>query len=75
MKFENINDVCEYIEDHSINIVEELPSCDFCYNLIDSHDGVVEYCTIEDPDGGYDLIFCCEDHMNEYFKRMIKEYK
>ncbi len=73
MQFKNMDDVYDYIEDHSVNIVEELPSCDFCYDLIDSHDGTIQYCIIKEPNGGNELIFCCEEHMNNYFEQLIEK--
>lgn len=70
MKFKDFNEVREFIEMNSRVVTEELPYCSFCDNVIDSYDGIVEYCELETEEGFE--VFCCEGHMERYLEKYMK---
>ena len=70
MKFKDFDEVQEYIEMNSRAVTRELPYCAFCDNVIDSYDGVVEYCELETEEGFE--VFCCEGHMERYLEKYIE---
>lgn len=70
MQFKDIDEMLNYIDKNSVTVTEQLPYCAFCDNVIDSYDGVVEYCQLETEDG-FEL-FCCEGHMERYLEKYIK---
>lgn len=69
MKFKDFNEVQEYIEMNSRAVTRELPYCAFCYNVIDSYDGIIEYYELETEEGFE--VFCCKGHMERYLELYI----
>ena len=69
MEFNNMEELIDYIDDHSSFMTEEPPYCSYCDECLTDCNGYISYIRCE-TDTGYEL-FCNEDCAIEYFKQYL----